>query len=159
MTWNRDKYKCVVCVRENATLYFIILTYYQKRRRTNKWLLSFFFDILNRTNLSLWKSPMKQVDGKTFQDKRHLFFKEKEQIHKILVRTKEKTKPQQTDILMNECQLAYWEEKNMVIFPISAVRIVSQSSFSVYFFFFNSPNCQTSKILYIETPKGLITIE
>jgi hypothetical protein len=40
-----------VCVRENATIGFIVLTYYQKKKP----LLSFCFD--NHTKLSSWESP------------------------------------------------------------------------------------------------------
>jgi hypothetical protein len=45
---------------------------------------------------------------------------------------------------MNECQLVYKEEENMVIFAITAVCIASQSSLPA--FLSTTTNCQTSKI-------------
>ena len=90
---------------------------------------------------------MKRINGKTlFQRSDILSLKEKEQIyneryHTVRTEeTEEKTKLQQTDILMNECQLAYWEEKNMVISVITIARLASSSSLSI------STNCQISNI-------------
>ncbi len=65
--------------------------------------------------MSLWESlkqhkPMKRINGKTFLRSDILSLKEKEQIHNDISKdeeTEEKTKLQQTDILMNECQLPY----------------------------------------------------
>jgi hypothetical protein len=53
---------------------------------------------------------MKRINGKTFLRSDILSLKEKEQIHNDISKdeeTEEKTKLQQTDILMNECQLPY----------------------------------------------------
>jgi hypothetical protein len=49
---------------------------------------------------------------------------------------------------MNECQLAYWEEKSMVISMITTARLASSNSLSIL------TNCQISKIT-----KVWITIE
>ncbi len=137
--------------------YYIDLLSKEWRRKMTKWLLSWCVYVFNRTDFCLCGNHQSNINQWNELMEKHLLrsdilsLKEKEQIHNDISKdeeTEEKTKLQQTDILMNECQLAYWEEKSMVISMITTARLASSNSLSIL------TNCQISKIT-----KVWITIE